>query len=238
MEIQANKPTELDIKISLVSGFVGVITSPKLTFERLTKSPRTWVPSLIIVLLSILITIPFISKYQEFNLLIAKQALGSQGGGTEQIGQFGTITILIGIIVSAFFMPILLAVLIKFLNLIMGEPTKFKKIWTVTIYASLPSLLKVLLGNILMLTADADHLISTVTAGTSLAALVPQESISRFVFSMLTTLNVFTIWSLALTVIGISHVFRTKQSTVASVFVGVWLVFSLVSAYYSQVLGS
>lgn len=244
MEIDINKPTESDTKIGILSGLLGVIGSPKATFERLVQSPRTWLPSFILVLLTALFTLPFISKFQEYGLILAKKTLAltpeaatAAGSGvdiSQIVATTTTVSTIIGIILSAFLAPLILAALIKLLNLVMGETAGFKKIWTVTVFASVPSLIDVLLSNVLMFMSNSDHLVSVMVTKTSLASLVSFDSVPGFVFSLLANLNIFTIWTLVLTVIGVAHLFRSKTSKVAFVIFGVWILFGLVSAYYGQ----
>jgi hypothetical protein len=156
------------------------------------------------------------------------------GVDINQLAKMVTIPLLILIMVSPFIGPLILAGLIKLLNFVMGEVTEFKKIWTVTIYAGIPLLFQALLSNVLMFTANSDHLFATMTTKTSLAALVGPGSVSGFVFLLLAKLDIFTIWSLILTVIGVAQAFRSKISSVALVIFGVWIVYSLVSAYMGQ----
>jgi hypothetical protein len=117
---------------------------------------------------------------------------------------------------------------------VMGEETKFSQLWTVTIFSRVPALIGLLLGNLLLLTASGDNLVTTFMLKTSFANLVPISAVPPYLFMLLVSLDLFSLWGIALTVIGTAKVYRAKATKVGVVVFGVWLVYVLVSSYAGQ----
>jgi hypothetical protein len=241
MEVQVDQ-AQTKHEIGLWQALVGVITSPVITFEKLAQVPMTWKPSLLLALIAAVFSAPFYSKFYEYSSLVVKKTLDTSqipaGTDVNQMLNTGatvaTIMTLVGIVLSIFLGPIIVAGLLKLLNFVMGEETKFSQLWTVTIFSRVPALIGLLLGNLLLLTASGDNLVTTFMLKTSFANLVPISAVPPYLFMLLVSLDLFSLWGIALTVIGTAKVYRAKATKVGVVVFGVWLVYVLVSSYAGQ----
>ncbi|HZW82887.1 MAG TPA: YIP1 family protein [Candidatus Deferrimicrobium sp.] len=241
MEVQVGQ-AQTEHKIGLWQALGGVITSPGTTFEKLAQVPMTWKPSLLLVLIAAVFSVPFYSKFFEYSSLVVKKTLNTSqipaGTDVNQMLNTGatvaTISALVGTVLSIFLVPIVVAGLLKLLNFVMGEEAKFSQLWTVTIFSRVPALLGLLLGNLLLLTASGDNLVTTFMLKTSLANLVPISAVPPYLFMLLVNLDLFSLWGIALTVIGTAKVFRVKAAKVGVVVFGLWLVYVLISSYAGQ----
>ena len=239
MELQTNREPVVENRIGTWRAFAGIITSPGKTFDRLLEAPRTWLPSLYLGLAGLIFTLPFIGKYSEyFNLLMTKTLAQapSQTPPTAMLDKgvaIQTVSTVVGAVLSPLISSLIFAFLLKILNLMMGEESKFKQLWTVAVFSQVPILLGLLVKNLLLLSAGGENLLYTFYTGSSLAALVPRTA-GTMVISFLSILNVFTIWGLALTSMGTAKAYKAKTAWVALVIFVFYFIFSMGLAYLGQ----
>jgi hypothetical protein len=115
---------------------------------------------------------------------------------------------------------------------------KFKHTFAVSIYAGLPAILKFLLAIVSIVAGaagDAFNLNNPVA--TNPGYFLDPEQVGRFVVGIATGLDVFTIWGLVLTAIGLSCVSNLKRSTamfgVFGWYLAMILLFSGLGAAFS-----
>lgn len=243
MEVQVNNQPEVEKKIGAWEALVKVLVSPGKVFAGLVEQPKVWLPVIVLMLLALVFTLPFITKYQEYaafnfdKVIAVSQANAPQGAALAQARQFAVtfsgISAVAGVVLSIFFSSLIAAALLKLLNLVMGEETKFMQIWSVTVFAKVPTVIGVLITNLLLLSASGVHLAQTLLAGVSLATFLPKVG-SPLMFSLLSKIQLFGIWSMALTTIGIANLFRSRKFAVGAVIFGAWLVVCVVTAYMGQ----
>lgn len=114
------------------------------------------------------------------------------------------------------------ALLYMLLNLIVRGEAKYMQLATMASYATLPGLLGGLINMALLLSMDAQ---SVTDVNISLAAFVSDHSSS--LYRLLSLTNPFSIWALALYVIGASIMMKRSKKKVGMWIVGTWLVFSV-----------
>lgn len=231
--MEENNQSESKEKIGTWKAFVGVLTSPGATFDKLLETPRTWLPNLYLGLAVLVVTLPFYGKYHEYMKLILTQLAPSQGAMPGNVLDMmittQTITTIVVLALAPLISTLILAALLKLLNFVMGEETKFKQLWTVTTFAYFPIVLGLLLKNLLLLTASGDNLLYTFFAGISLAALVPKTA-GVTLISLLAAFNITTVWCLVLTILGTAKAFRSSALRVGTVVFAVYLLYSLGAA--------
>jgi hypothetical protein len=129
------------------------------------------------------------------------------------------------------------AVLLGTLNFGFGGTAKFGQLFAVFVYAGLPGIIKSVLSIVVLfagLGSDAFQLQNPV--GTNLGYYLSPES-PKWLISLGTSIDVFTIWTVVLLVIGCSIVAKIKRSSAAVAVVGWWLLLTIVSVGFAAFQG-
>lgn len=124
---------------------------------------------------------------------------------------------------------ILGGVLMATFNFGFGAEVKFKQAMAISMYAFLPSIIKALIATGVVGMGAAEGFTFQNQVASNLGGLVDPNS-SHFLYSVLTSIDAFTIWTLILTGIGYACVTRLKRGTCMAVVFGWWIVVTLVGA--------
>jgi len=117
---------------------------------------------------------------------------------------------------------IIAAVLLGTFNFGFGAELTFNQCLAVTMYSWLPGILKALIAILAVSIGGAEGFTFQNPVASNLGALVDPSS--RFLYSVATSLDVFTIWVLVLAGIGYSCLTKVKRGTCMAVVFGWWLV--------------
>ncbi|MDF9554415.1 Yip1 family protein [Bacillus tropicus] len=202
MEVNINTQDAVSKKPSLL----GMITSPGEQFERMkTKSP-VWVAFLLFVLIGTITTAAVFYLSVVNSPEVAKELNGQDGqmvkwfalGGGAILGAIGTP---IGLFIAAGFYKVIM--------MLMGNDTPYMKILSIYLYANLVFYIGGLLNVALSLTFDGNG----TDAYTSLAPLFEKGTVLNGIAS---SIEIFNIWSLILTGLGLHIVagLSKKQATI------------------------
>lgn len=122
------------------------------------------------------------------------------------------------------------AILLGTINFGFGGRATFGKVFAVSWYAGIPGLLKLLLGIAgLVAGVTPEAFLPQNPAGTNLGFYVAPPDISTALWSLCTSLDFLTIWTLVLFSIGLAKVAGTKRSTGFYAVFGWWVLSLLVS---------
>ena len=124
---------------------------------------------------------------------------------------------------------IMAGVLMATFNFGFSAQVKFGQAMAVTMYAFLPGIIKALIAIGVVSAGAAEGFTFQNPVASNLGALVDPSS-SAFLHSILTSIDIFTIWTLILTGIGYSCITRVKRGTCMGVVFGWWVVVVLVGA--------
>jgi Yip1 domain len=130
---------------------------------------------------------------------------------------------------SLFFLlmvAVIAAVLLGTFKLGFGAELKFAQCYAVSMYAFLPSIIKGLLAILIVLATGGENFTFENPVASNLGALVDPSH--TFLYSVASSIDVFTIWTLVLTAIGYSCITRVKRSTCYGVIFGWWIVNTLI----------
>ena len=111
-----------------------------------------------------------------------------------------------------------------------GADVKFGQSLAIVVYASLPALIKTILATLLLwLKVPEDFFIQN-PIGTNIGHYLSFSDTPRFLYSVASALDIFTIWTLVLTAIGFAVVGKVKQGTAYAIIFGWWAVVTLAGA--------
>jgi hypothetical protein len=125
---------------------------------------------------------------------------------------------------------IIAGVLLATINFGFAGKATFWQVFAVTWFASLPKLIKVVLGVIALFAGLAPESFNSQNfAGTNPGYFMSQDG-PKALLALATSLDAITIWSLVLTAIGLSIVAGTKRSSAYIAVFGWWIIAVLVGA--------
>jgi hypothetical protein len=126
------------------------------------------------------------------------------------------------------------------INFVFGGKATFGSIFTTWMYASLPSIVKALLGTVVIfLAGEPDTFNIKNFAPTNLAALLypnPAEA-NKALYSLASSLDFVTIWTLVLLGIGVATVAGVKRSSGYLAVFGWWVIFVLIGVGWAAAMG-
>jgi hypothetical protein len=210
----------------------GVLFAPGDTFADIVRKPSALAPLILLVLIAYASTIvtlpitdwePLISQQQAAmraqNPNIDSATLERMEGVTRMIGK---ITGYVGPILLIGIWLIIAGVLFLAFRLFGGEG-KFSQAFAITIYAWIPlSISSILLTVVARARGSFNPLMAPVLVKSNPAFLVDMKEHAAL-FSLLSALDLFTIWTLVLLVIGFATMSRFSKAKSAAIIVSLWL---------------
>ncbi len=126
------------------------------------------------------------------------------------------------------FLAIVAAVLLATFNFGLGAELTINRCLAVVMYTSLPGVIKALLGIMVILLGATGNFTFQNPIASNLSGLVDPSS--HFLYSLLMSIDVFTIWTLFLAGLAFSCLTKVKRGTCMGVVFGWWLLFILVAS--------
>jgi hypothetical protein len=126
------------------------------------------------------------------------------------------------------FLLIVAAVLLGTFNFGLGTELTFNQCIAVTMYTALPSVIKGMLTIMVILMGATGNFTFQNPIASNLSGLVDPSS--HFLYSLLTSIDIFTIWTLLLAGIAFSCLTKVARGTCMAVVFGWWLVFTLAAS--------
>jgi hypothetical protein len=203
---------------------IGIITSPRQTFEDIVKNPNWVLPFILVIAVGVL------SSYFLKDLIIDLQLeqMSKNPNVTEQQLEITESMMQYSWVFALIFVPIFYviaaAVLLFTGNVILGGESKFKTIFSVTCWSGIVSIVTSAISVPLMLSRGE------MVSPTSLAFLAPSDDKTTFLYSFLSSIDLLTIWYVAVMGIGVAAAYKfTNQKGI--MVTGIWwLIIVLVGA--------
>jgi hypothetical protein len=124
------------------------------------------------------------------------------------------------------------------INFGFGGKAQFGSIFTVWMYAMLPSVIKTLLGIVVLYAGMAPESFNIKNfAPTNLGAFLNPADTNAALYSLATSIDIITIWSLALVGIGVAIVAGVKRSSGYIAAFGWWAIVVLLGVGIAAVTG-
>jgi hypothetical protein len=212
---------------------IGVLFSPNETFASIARQPDWVVPLALILVVSMVSGIVF-AQHVDFGAPIreameqnknvtpeqAERAVRIGGSVAKVITYFAPILSLIFLLIIAGFLLLAFRVL--------GGEGDFRQSLSVTSYSWMPGLIKSIIVTAIVAARGASATDLPTLLRSNLAFLVPMKD-NPLLFTLLSKIDVFTIWLVALLVIGFSFVSKFSKAKSAAVVVSLWVVATLLS---------
>jgi hypothetical protein len=207
----------------------GVFFSPGETFESIARRPDFVVPLIVLCVISLLVGIVFAPRV-DFGAP-AREAMEEKGAPPEQIEQvskmsnmFGKIISYTGPITTAIVLAVLAAIFLLAFR-IMGGEGNYKQAFAITTYAwYIQTLRSVIMAIVLLIRGGLTGAQELETLVRSNPAFLVDMKSNPVLFSLLTNLDVFTLWWLFVTIIGFAAMSRFSKAKAAAIVICLWIV--------------
>jgi Yip1 domain len=234
--------------LSQVERVVDTFVAPSKTFKDILRSTSWWLPFLLIALFSVASAfvvgkqvgweqvsenqINHSPNAQDRMNQLTPEARAAQMATTAKITMYST-----------YFVPVILLVILGIYSLLvwagfnfgLGAQTTFKQVWAVSWYASLPYLLTSVIGMLtLLFGANIDSYDLRNPVGTNLGYYLPDAP--PIVRAALTQVDLIHLWSVVLTILGMSIVAKKSIGQSAVIVILLWFVgvgLAMVGAFFS-----
>jgi hypothetical protein len=215
----------------------GVLFAPAETFRDIARRPDILWPLLIILLVSYVCTIVMLPKLDLSTLReqqAAKMRQRNPDMSEEQLAQIErmtTATTKVGMWVApalfVIWFAIVAGVLLLAFRLMGGEGT-FKQAFSVTLYAWIPMVIAGILTAIIAFARGSfDPILSATIVKSNLAFLADMKE-QPVLFALLGSFDVFTIWMIALLIVGFASMAKVSATKAAAIVISLWIVLIVV----------
>jgi hypothetical protein len=224
---------------SFVQRLVGIFVSPGATFADIARKPDFVVPLIINILATMAVFETMLAKIGAER--IVRQSLEQSGRASnmspeqlqqalEQGAKFTSVFMHVtGLLAAPIGLLVVAGLGLLIMNAIFGSKLKFKTAFSVTSYAYLVNLLGVIIALVMILVADPEQLNAQNPVPTNPGFFFNPRETSKPLLSLLGSLDVFSIWLIALLGIGFSEAVsrKVKPTTISLCFAALWAIWVL-----------
>ena len=217
-------------ELSLPSRLIGVITSPKATFERIVPHPKVLGALAAVAILTAIITSSFFfsqagqqawlnSQAENYEKFAKQPYPPDQAAMMEKFAPYvGYMTMGSVIGLGPVFTAFIAGILYLIFTFGTGGLAKYKQVLAVTAHASIISVLGAVLATALQFMRGT----ITIQRPANLGVLVPFLPDNGFIATFLGTIDLVTVWWLFVLAIGLAVLYKKKTAGVAAVLFGIY----------------
>jgi len=209
---------------------IGVLFSPDATMASIARRPD-WVLPLVLLLITAFAAGAVIAPRVDFASQMRESMEQNKNVSQEQIDKavkiattMGKIFSYLAPVLSLIGLLIIAGVLLLAFRLFGGEGD-FKQAFSVTCYASVPSIIKSVVTLIILLAKGsiipAQELATLVRSNLGFLADMKTNPMA---FALLSSFDIFSVWFLALMIIGFAYVSRLSKAKSAVIIISLWIV--------------
>jgi hypothetical protein len=229
-----------------------IFSAPSKTFEDIKRGNRSWwVPFLIMALVGYILFAAVTTKIGMQAVVDNQvkmdpkaeermaQATPEQREVSDKIALNITKGIFIGNpLLLLLFTAVLTVGLWGTINFVFGGKASYGSIFVVWMYAGLPSIVKTLLGTVVIYAGAAPESFNIKNfAPTNLGAFLNPMETNKAIYSLASSIDAITIWTLVLVGIGTAIVAGVKRSSGYIAVFGWWAIFVLVGVGWAAAMG-
>jgi Yip1 domain len=223
---------------------VDTFIAPSKTFTDIRRSASWWVPWILLAIFS-LAMVTVVDKKLGMDKVVENQMALSpkqaekldqlppdqRASQMQTIVKFNRTIAYAYPVIAIIIVAIMAAVLMGTFNLGFGAHLTFNQCMAISMYASLPGIIKALIAILAISVGGGESFTFQNPVASNLGALVDPSS--HFLYSVATSLDVFTIWVIVLTGLGYACVTKLKRGTCMAVVFGWWAVVVLAGAGFA-----
>ncbi|MFQ6113453.1 MAG: YIP1 family protein [bacterium] len=211
---------------------VGVFTSPGRTFADIAQKPSWIIPVVIIAVVSLVFVFTIRDILVQETLVQQEEKMLERGMESEQIEQalsrtewgIRNLAPVTGVVFPLILLLIVSGIFLFVGNVILGGSATFKKVFSATSHSWLIFSLGALILLPIVLSKE------TMQVTFSLAALMSTESRETFLYQLLTKIDIFWIWWIAVQSIGLAAIYQMKTQKMATVVVILYGIYAIIAS--------
>jgi hypothetical protein len=229
-----------------------VFTAPSKTFEDIKRGNRTWwMPFIILSLVGYILFAAVTTKIgmqqvvdNQIHLNPSQEEKLAQAPPEQRaVSEKVSLYITEGVFIAN---PLLVLVIVAVgslglwgtINFVFGGKAKYGSIFAVWMYASLPGILKVLLGTIVIFAGTAPESFNIKNyAPTNIGAFLNPMEANKALYALASSLDVITIWTLVVAGIGTAMVAGVKRTSGYIAVFGWWAIFVIIGVGWAIAMG-
>lgn len=214
---------ETGASMSPVARMIGVITSPRQTFEDIVRRPTWLLPFVLVVVVSVVTSYLLIDLIADAQLeqmqeqQMTEQQIEMASKMTRQFGwMFAVVTIPLFYVIAA-------AVLLFTGNIVLGGTSNFRTIFSVSCWAGIISVVTSAISVPIMLARGVFE------SPVSLVFLAPDDKKS-FLYNFFSSIDLFALWFVVVMGIGLAAAYRWANQKGVMVTAFWWLLMVVIGA--------
>jgi hypothetical protein len=227
--------------MGLVPRFIGVITSPRATFQAVVAHPR-WFGMLALVTLIVAVgsALPLmtpegqqaaVDRDVQFMQGFGQQVNDEMYAQMQQRARFGAyVAAGFSFVMIPLFSVIMAGILFGVFTMLGGQAT-FKQVFAVYVHAGAVGALGQLF------TGPLNYLRGSVSSATNLAVALPMIDEQSYLGRLFGMIDFFIIWGLIVTAIGFGVLYRRRTQPIALTFFAIYAVIILAAAAVMSAFG-
>jgi len=234
--------------MSEIRRLLGMIWEPKPVFQDLAARPRFWVPLILLTVLSVgyMLTFSRVIGWESFmrqqidaNPRVQQLSPEQRQQALEGAMKFGVALGYAGATLGVTIASLVISgVLLGVFNALAGAALTFKKVFSITIYSSVPTVLATILSVVTMFLKNPEDFDLQNPLALNVGAFLDADATPKWLHSIATSIDLFNIWVILLLALGLSVAARkVAYSKSVTLVVCCWLVWVLGKAGFAA-LGS
>jgi adenosyl cobinamide kinase/adenosyl cobinamide phosphate guanylyltransferase len=210
----------------------GIIVSPVETLRSITQRPDWVIPLVLLIMVGAATSLAssrHIDVESSVRAQMERQGQKMSEAQMEQAVAIATTVHKFSAAVTVVFVPLVILVIAAVLFgafKAFGGESGFVQVFSVVVYSWIPGIIKWVIGAVLIVNRGAVTAEETATLVRSNLGFLSSPD-SPVLFSLLTSFDLFTLWSLALLVVGLAFANRFSYARSAAIVVPLWLLFIL-----------
>ena len=239
--VSASVPPESALSQS--ARIVNTFVAPSKTFTDLRRSAAWWAPFLLMVVISSLFVYTAGQKIG-FGKIMENQMQAQPKAQArlenlpadkreQQMERGAKVTAIISYMfpaITLFFWLIIALALFATFKVAVGADVSFKVSLAIVVYAALPLMLKTVLALLSVAAGMSPDSFSFQNPVATNPGYFMSPGDNVFLYSIATGVDIFMIWTLVLTAIGLTCVSKVKRATSFAIVFGWWAVFTVIGA--------
>ncbi len=226
-------------EIGALGRIIGIFTSPGETFKSIDQKSMWLVPFLITVILTIglsFYTMDIVMKDQIARLEargLPEQQM--EAARSQMEGPMKYIGVIVAPVGTLIVWSVFAGVLLFGCNTILGGEGKFKNVFSVVAWSYLVMMLGGVIKSFLIVSKGTSQGVTT-----SLALFLPMPGIGEkasLLNRFLARLDIFTIWQIALWIIGLAVMYRFSPKKIANFVLPLWALYIVIAVLLGSILG-
>ncbi len=219
---------------------VGVLFSPDETFRDIARKPDVLVPLIVILVISTISGI-LLAPRMQFDSMRTQIAARNPNMSSDDIdrgvriaGAIGKVSAYASPLIALIAFVIIAGVLFIAFRLFGGEGT-FRQAFSVVTYSWIPRVIQGVILTIIIAVKGTIDVNDVSTLVRSNLAFLTDMSEHPVLFSLLSTFDVFTIWTVVLLIIGFAWVSRFTKARSAAIILSIWIFITIVKLGFAAI---